>query len=108
MRNVVLEEDMKKAEIKIVEGSSLSFELGRSKWIPQLVPRMLAVGEESGTLKIMLNKVADIYEEEIEKTLDRLMALAQPAILVLMGSVIGTILMAILLPLTDVSSLTSM
>ncbi len=105
MRNVALEEEVKKAEGKIIEGSSLSHELGKSKWFPQLVPRMLAVGEESGTTTVMLNKIADMYEDELEKTLDQLMALAQPIILVFMGSIIGMVLMAILLPLTDVSSL---
>lgn len=106
MRNVVLEDEIKEAETKIIEGSSLSAELMRSKLIPTIVPRMLAVGEESGNLVIMLNKLADMYEDELEKTLNRVMALAQPVILILMGTVIGTILMAILLPLTDVSSLT--
>ncbi len=105
MRNVVLEEEIKKAETKIIEGSSLSHELEKSKWFPHLVARMLAVGEESGTTTLMLNKIADMYEDELEKTLDQLMALAQPVILVFMGSIIGMVLMAILLPLTDVSSI---
>lgn len=106
MRNVVLEEEIKQAEEKIIEGSSLSTELLKSKLIPTIVPRMLSVGEESGTLVVMLNKLADMYEDELEKTLNRVMALSQPVILIFMGTVIGTILMAILLPLTDVSSLT--
>lgn len=106
MRNVTLEIDVKMAEVKIIEGSSLSAELSRSKWIPTIVPRMLAVGEDSGTTVTMWNKLADIYEEDVEKNLDRVMALAQPAILILMGAIIGTILLAILLPLTDISSLT--
>lgn len=105
MGNVVLEEEIKQAESKIIEGSSLSTEIGRSKIIPTIVPRMLAVGEESGSTVAMMNKLADMYEEELEKTLDRVMALAQPVILLFMGVVIGTILLAILLPLTDVSSL---
>ena len=105
MRNVVLEEDMKKAEQRIIEGSSLSEELGKSKWIPMMVSRMLSVGEDSGTTTAMLNKIADIYEEELEKTLERTMALAQPIILVFMGSIIGMVLMAILLPLTDISAI---
>jgi len=106
MGNVVMEEEMKKAEGKIVEGSSLSAELSRSKWIPMMVSRMLSVGEDSGTTTVMLNKIADIYEEDIEKTLDRVMALAQPVILVFMGTVIGVVLLAILLPMTDVSAFT--
>lgn len=104
MRNVVIEDEMKRAETKIIEGSSLSAEMMRSKWIPHIVPRMLAVGEESGGTIVMLNKIADMYEDEIEKNLDRVMALAQPVILIFMGTVIGFVLLAILLPLTDVSS----
>jgi len=105
MGNVVLEEEIKNAELKIIEGSSLSMELSRSKWIPNMVARMLAVGEDAGTTVKMLNTIAGIYEEELEKTLDRLVALAQPVILIFMGSMIGFVLMAILLPLTDISSL---
>ncbi len=104
MRNVVLEEEVRQAEIKIIEGSSLSAEFTKSSLIPLLVSRMLSVGEESGTTLVMMNKIADMYEEEIEKTLDRLMALAQPAILIVMGTIIGFVLLAIMLPLTDVSS----
>lgn len=104
MRNVVLEKEIQVAEGKIIEGHSLSQELKRSAYFPQLVARMLAVGEESGTSVVMLNRIADMYESEIEKTLDRVMAMAQPVILIVMGLVIGTVLLAILLPLTDVSS----
>jgi general secretion pathway protein F/type IV pilus assembly protein PilC len=104
MRNVVLEKEIQAAELKIIEGHSLSQQLGKSQYFPQLVARMLAVGEESGTSVVMLNRIADMYEQEIEKTLDRVMALAQPIILIVMGLVIGTVLLAILLPLTDVSS----
>jgi general secretion pathway protein F/type IV pilus assembly protein PilC len=65
---------------------------------------MVAVGEELGTSVAMLSCIAEMYEQEIEKSLDRVMALAQPLILIVMGLVIGTVLLAILLPLTDVSS----
>lgn len=104
MRNVVLEKEIQVAEGKIIEGNSLSYQLKKSAYFPQLVARMLAVGEESGTTVTMLNRIADMYEGEIEKTLDRVMAMSQPVILIVMGLVIGTVLLAILLPLTDVSS----
>lgn len=104
MHNHVLEEDMRKAELKIIEGYSFSQELSRAKWIPTIVPRMLAVGEESGNSALMFRKIAEMYEEELEKTLDRLMALSQPVILIFMGTIIGFVLLAILLPLTDISS----
>ncbi|MBS4164724.1 Type II secretion system protein F [Candidatus Protochlamydia amoebophila] len=104
MHNAVLEKEILQAEAKIIEGRSLSQELGKSKYIPPLVSKMLAVGEESGTSIVMLSRIADMYEQEIEKTLDRVMALAQPVILIVMGLIIGTVLLAIMLPLTDVSS----
>lgn len=105
MQNVVLEAEIAQAETKIIEGSSLSAELGRSKYIPTIVARMLSVGEDSGSSITMLNKLADMYEDEVEKNLERVMALSQPIILIFMGAIIGSILMAILLPLTDMSSI---
>jgi general secretion pathway protein F len=105
MGNAVLEHDMQHAEQKIIEGSSLSTALGRYVWIPPLVARMLRIGEESGTLQTMFGHIADMYEEEMEKNIERLLALAQPAILLTMGVIIGAVLMAVLLPLADVSSL---
>jgi general secretion pathway protein F/type IV pilus assembly protein PilC len=104
MNNKTLEEEIKRAETRIVEGSSLSTELQRSRLIPHMVSRMLAVGEESGTSVIMFNKIAEMYEDNLENTLNRILAFAQPVILIFMGVVIGTVLLAILLPMTDISS----
>ncbi len=104
MRNATLEEEIRRAEGRIVEGSSLSTELSKSRLIPHMVSKMLAVGEESGTTVVMLNKIADMYEQHLEKTLQRIMALAQPVILIVMGTIIGSVLISILLPLTDMSS----
>lgn len=105
LNNPTLEEEIAKAESKIIEGSRLSHELMRSRNIPHLVPRMLAIGEETGHLSLMLNKIADIYEDELDKTLTRTLALMQPVILIIMGFFVGLVLIAILLPLTDLSSL---
>ncbi|MCP5470299.1 MAG: type II secretion system F family protein [Chlamydiales bacterium] len=107
MRQPVLEEAIEEAEKRIIEGSILSQELAKSPWFPPLVPRMLAIGEEGGNVGVMLGKIAELYEEEVEKVLTRLTALAQPVILVLLGGIVGFIMMAILLPLTDVSGFLS-
>lgn len=106
LNNPTLEEEIAKAEARIIEGSHLSHELIRSRLIPPLVPRMLAIGEETGHLSTMLNKVADIYEDELDKTLKQALALMQPVILIGMGVIVGLVLVAILLPLTDLSGLT--
>lgn len=104
MKNPFLEQVLVHAEARIIEGSLLSKELKKSPLIPSLVPRMLAIGEEGGNSALMFQKVADFYEEEVEKALSRLTALAQPVILVIMGGVVGFIMLAVLLPLTDVSA----
>ena len=104
MHNPFLEQVVEKAEEKIIEGSLLSRELKKSPFIPALVPRMLAIGEEGGNAALMFQKIADLYEDEVEKTLTRVTALAQPVILVLMGGVVGLIMLAVLLPLTDVNA----
>lgn len=105
MRNSVMAEEVKVAERRIIEGSSLGKELSRAKLFPPMVAQMLSVGEDAGNVVVMFNRIADMYEQDLEKNLNRLMALAQPAILIVMGAVIGTVLLAILLPLTDVSAL---
>lgn len=104
MGNPFLEEVIARAEEKIVEGSLLSQELKKSALIPLLVPRMLAIGEEGGSAPLMFQKIADLYEEEVEKTLNRVTALAQPVVLVVMGALVGLIMLAVLLPLTDINA----
>lgn len=104
MQNEVLEEEMKIAEARIIEGSSLSQQMSRSRYIPQMVGRMLAIGEDTGNSITMFQRIADMYEDSLEKTLTRITALVQPVILVIMGGIIGLVMLAILLPLTDISS----
>ncbi|NGX61220.1 MAG: Type II secretion system protein F [Chlamydiae bacterium] len=104
MRNPFLEKVVEEAESKIIEGSLLSIEFAKSSLFPSLVSRMLAIGEEGGSLAVMFQKLADIYEEEVEKILGRVTTLAQPVILIFMGGVIGVVMLAILLPLTDFNS----
>lgn len=104
MHNPHLEEIVEQAERRIIEGSLLSKELKLHPIIPTLVPRMLAIGEEGGNAPLMFGKIADLYEEEVEKMLTRLTSLAQPVILVVMGGIVGLIMLAVLLPLTDVNA----
>lgn len=106
MQNALMEEEIVRAEKRILEGGRLQDELKKSRYLPKMAVRMIAIGEESGHLSEMLGKVADMYEDDLEKTIDRTMSLIQPAILVIMGAIIGLVLMAILLPMTDISSLT--
>ncbi len=104
--STALEEVVSRAREKIMQGSSLSVELAKSVLLPPIVIRMLSIGEESGSMSHTLEKLSDIYESKVEKTLTRLTTLASPIMLLIMGIVIGSIMLAVLLPLTDVSSFT--
>lgn len=104
LHNPLLEHVIESSESRIIEGSKLSTELKKSAYIPHMVSRMLAIGEEGGDVTIMFQKIADVYEGEVEKSLERLTALAQPVILLGMGFIVGIVMLAVLLPLTDASS----
>jgi general secretion pathway protein F len=104
LHNPLLEQVFEMSETRIIEGSRLSIELKKSPLIPHMVSRMLAIGEEGGDVTIMFQKIADVYEGEVEKSLARLTALAQPVILLGMGFIVGIVMLAVLLPLTDASS----
>ncbi|MBT7462132.1 MAG: type II secretion system F family protein, partial [Waddliaceae bacterium] len=62
--------------------------------------------EDTGDTATMFSKIADIFEEDTEKTLTRITALAQPVILVTLGAIVGLVLLAVLIPFTDITALT--
>ena len=105
MNHVSFEEAVKQAEEGIVQGRKLSEELRKPGLFPPLMIRMLATSEETGTPSEMLEHVADIYEEELERTLVQFTNLLQPVMLLLLGIIVGVVLLSVLLPLTDVSTL---
>ncbi|ANH78617.1 type II secretion system F family protein [Candidatus Chlamydia sanziniae] len=93
--------DMKHMVQAVIRGSSLSQELRRYVWVPKLALGMVALGEESGELADVLGYLAHIYNEDTQKTLSWLTSWCQPVILVFLGGLIGTIMLAILIPLTS-------
>ena len=107
MKHSLLEEAIEKAEKHLIEGETLSGELRKSSHIPALVTRMLAIAEETGKLPEMLQSLSDIYDEELERSLTHITTFLQPALLVILGGIVGLVILSILLPLTDVSSLIS-
>jgi len=107
MKQPLLENEIALAENKIMEGGSLSQQLKFSSLIPALVPRMLAIAEETGELAPMFHNIALIYEEEVDKHLTQLTTFLQPILLLILGGIVGIVVLSILLPLTDVSSFLS-
>lgn len=105
MGNTVLADAVSKASEEVKTGSGLAFALGLSKRFPKLALSMIAVGEESGELDGMLNKVADTFDADVKNTIERLLAALVPAITAIMAVMVGMIMLAIVLPLLDLSSL---
>ncbi|MCE5294234.1 MAG: type II secretion system F family protein [Chlamydiales bacterium] len=102
--NARMSEIMQRVEHRIIEGIPFSTELSRYKEVPTLFSRMVLIGEESGKLASMLTQLAGLYEEETERTLTRVVSLAQPVMLLLMGALIGGVLLSILMPLSSFGS----
>ena len=105
MKHALMEKAIEKAEQQLVEGTALSTELSQSAHIPSLVTRMLSIAEETGKMPQILQSISNIYDEELERSLNNITTFIQPALLIVIGGVIGLVILSILLPLTDVSSL---
>lgn len=105
MKNQLLEAAIHSAENAVSQGKRLSFALRLSPLIPSIVPRMLSIAEETGKTANMLQNIANICEEKLEKELQQLTAFLQPVLLLFLGLIVGLVLLSILIPLTDVGSI---
>lgn len=102
--NQVIGKAIGEARDSLRQGRPLSEPL-RSSWVfPPLVTRMIAIGEETGSLETMLDKIADFYEAEVDNMVDRIKALIEPIMIVVLAVLIGTIVMAIMIPMFDMYS----
>ncbi|MCK7594573.1 type II secretion system F family protein [Pseudomarimonas salicorniae] len=104
MGNLALVEAVDESAEAVKTGSGLALSLARSKRFPRLALQMVQVGEESGELDTMLLKVADTFDIEVRNTLDRLLAALVPLLTIVMAGVIAMIVLAILLPILDLST----
>jgi type IV pilus assembly protein PilC len=97
--NVVVEEGLLYARDRISEGRNLADPLGEMKVFPGMVVQMVAVGEQTGALDQMLTKIADFYEDETDVAVAALTSLLEPLMMVLVGGLVGTVLVAMYLPI---------
>jgi general secretion pathway protein F len=102
--NVALDAALGAAHEQVKGGAGLSLALGQSKLFPRLALQMVQVGEEAGQLDGMLLKVADTFELESRRSIDRLLAALVPALTIVMTVLVGIIMAAILLPLLSMTS----
>ncbi len=97
--NAVFEEMFKKVYESIREGDTIAAPLKASRLVDDMVVNMVDVGEETGDLDTMLNKVADVYDEEVDVLVEALISLLEPIMIVVLGLIVGTIVIALFMPL---------
>ncbi|PID15678.1 type II secretion system protein F [Sporosarcina sp. P34] len=97
--NEVISKVIGESRVSMERGGSLTEPMLNHWAFPPLIPHMIAIGEETGSLDTMLAKVADFYEKEVEAATDRLKALIEPLMIVFLAAVVGTIVLAIMLPM---------
>jgi type IV pilus assembly protein PilC len=90
--------------VRVREGQSFASSLEARRVFPEVVVKMAEVGESTGALQEMLNTVADFYDEEISANMERFITLVEPVLLVMMGIVIAGLLLALYMPLFQLSS----
>lgn len=102
--NKVVEEVIVGARSSISEGKTVAEPLSKSDVFPKMVIHMISVGESTGALDAMLNKIADFYDEEVDAAVASLTALLEPMMMVFLGTVIGFIVIAMYLPIFKMAS----
>lgn len=100
--NLVVANAINKSVLAIAEGDTITGPLKATGVFPPMVTQMIGVGERTGGLDDMLNKIADFYDEEVDEAVTALTSVIEPIIIVIMGGVIGGILVAMYLPMFDI------
>ena len=107
LNNRVLEDKLQKGIRQVEEGSRISEALEQVGFFPGIALRMVGVGENSGSLADMLADVADYYEDEVERRLDRLTTMVEPVMMLAMGLLIGGIVVAMYVPIFQLAGTVS-
>ena len=102
--NQYMAQQLDVVSLRVREGESFAAAMEARKVFPEVAVKMAEVGESTGALQDMLNTVADFYDEEIATTMDRFVTLVEPVLLVAMGIVIAGLLLALYMPLFQLSS----
>jgi len=103
--NLVVERAVFNARDSVREGKTLTQPLRESKVFPPMVTQMINVGEETGALDQMLNKIADFYESEVDAAVEGLTSIIEPILIVFLGVTIGFIVVAMFMPMFELGNI---
>ena len=99
MKNAIVKQALKRAQEEVVRGIPLSKPLADSGVFPPMVYHMIEIGEETGNMEEMLNKIAEYYDEEVEMATQSLLAAMEPLIIIVMAVIVVPIVLAIMMPM---------
>lgn len=102
--NRVVEREVQRARVSISEGKTMAEPLAESTVFPPMVVQMIGVGESTGSLDAMLQKVADFYEDEVDNAVGAMKQLIEPIMIVVLGTIIGALVIAMYLPIFKMGS----
>lgn len=103
--NYVIEGALKKVADSVRQGKSIATPLAEEAVFPPMVIQMVAVGEDSGALQQMLDKIADFYDQEVKTMTDQLTSLIEPLLIAFLGIVVGGMIVALYLPVFNIATL---
>ena len=102
--NIVYERAVLEMRDAVSSGQQLNFSMRQTTLFPDMVVQMVAIGEEAGSLSDMLAKVADFYEEELDNKIGMLTTLIEPLVMALLAGIVGSLVIAMYLPIFKMGS----
>lgn len=97
--NKIVEEGVMYVRAKVAEGKNIAGPLDETKIFPKMVVQMIGVGEQTGAMDVMLSKIADFYDDEVDASVDALTSLIEPVMMIVIGGMVGFVLIAMYLPI---------
>ena len=101
--NIVIEKSLLRCKDSVTQGKPFALPLSKDKNFPDMVVQMISIGEQSGTLDIMLGKIADFYEDEVENAVKAMTSLIEPLLMVFLGGIIAVLVIAMYLPIFNMA-----
>ncbi len=101
--NIVIEKALLRCKDSVMQGKPLALPLSKDNVFPLMVVQMIRIGEQSGTLDVMLGKIADFYEDEVENAVKALTSLLEPLLMVILGGIIAVLVIAMYLPIFNMA-----